>query len=260
MLRAQNKVKQKVCDGETALGFVCRSLSPVVVELIGLSGFDFVWIDMEHTTADFALVEHLCRAADATGIEALVRVPDKHPSSVLRALEAGASIVNVPQIESRDEAEAIVRAAKYHPLGQRGFCSSSRGTGYGYGGTAKEIFATANERVLTMAQIESRRGVERAPDICSVPNLDLIFIGLGDLSQSLGIVGHVDHPEVLQCARTVLAAARAGGKTAAMLVESPDVARMWQQEGVRVFACGVDISTLSKSLLSIRKAFDPLIE
>jgi 4-hydroxy-2-oxoheptanedioate aldolase len=120
-------VKQAVGGGRTALGFICRTLSPVVVELIGMSGFDFVWIDMEHSTADYSLVEHLCRAADATGMESLIRVPDKNPSSILRALEAGAGIVNVPQVEERDEAEAIVRAAKYAPLGQRGFCASRCG-------------------------------------------------------------------------------------------------------------------------------------
>jgi 4-hydroxy-2-oxoheptanedioate aldolase len=99
----KNGVKTIIEEGGTALGIVCRSLSPVVVELIGLSGFDFVWIDMEHTAADFQAVENLCRAADAAGIETMVRVPDKNESNILRALEAGASIINVPQVESRDE-------------------------------------------------------------------------------------------------------------------------------------------------------------
>src|SRR5438128_3873867 len=105
MLARDNKVKGRVQEGKTALGFVCRSLSPVVVELIGLSRFDFVWIDMEHTTADFTTVEQLCRAADAVGIETLVRVPDQNVSSIVRVLEAGAAIVNVPQVNSRLEAE-----------------------------------------------------------------------------------------------------------------------------------------------------------
>lgn len=259
MLGKENRVKRQLHEGRTALGLVCRTLSPVVVELIGLSGFDFVWIDMEHTTADFSTVEQLCRAADATGIESLVRVPDKNPASILRALESGAGIVNVPQIEARDEAEAVVQAARYDPLGRRGFCSSSRGTVYGFGGTAKEIFAAANERVMTMVQIESLRGVEQAHQICSVANLDIIFVGLADLSQSLGAVGQLDHPHLLTSARTVLAAARASGKVSAMLVDSLDSAKMWQDEGARILICGVDIPAIGKTFLNIRNAFDRLV-
>src|SRR5579862_4408998 len=106
MIERRNRVSEKIRQGSTALGLVCRSLSPVVVEMIGLTGFDFVWIDMEHAPADFSTVENLCRAADAVQIESLVRLPDKNPSNVIRVLEAGASIVNVPGIEDRSEAEA----------------------------------------------------------------------------------------------------------------------------------------------------------
>jgi 4-hydroxy-2-oxoheptanedioate aldolase len=233
-------------------------LSPAIFEIIGLAGFDFVWIDMEHSTADFSTVEHLCRAADAVEMESLVRVPDKHPSSVLRALEAGAGIVNVPQVETAEEAAAVVNAAKYAPVGQRGFCNSSRGTRYGFSGSVEETFAAANERVVVMAQIESVRGVQNAEAICSVPGLDIVFVGSADLSQSLGVVGQFDHPLVLESTRQVLRAARACGKTTMMLVESVEKARPWLDEGTRIFCCGVDIPVFGKTLLRVREAFDPL--
>ena len=197
MIGKQNAVKEKVREGKIAIGIVCRVLSPVLVELLGLAGFDFVWIDMEHTSADFETVEHLCRAADAAEIQALVRVPDASPSNILRALEAGAGIVDVPQVEERAQTEAVVQAAKYFPIGERGFSSSSRGTQYGFGGTTAARMASANDRVMTMVQIESVRGVEKAEEICSVPGLDIVFIGMGDLSQSLGIPGQMDHPDLL---------------------------------------------------------------
>lgn len=258
MVGNQNRVKRKIQEGKIALGFVCRTLSPVVVELIGLSGFDFVWIDMEHTSADFATVEHLCRAADATGIESLVRVPDKNASNILRALEAGAGIINVPQVEERGEAEAVVKAAKYYPRGERGYCSSSRGTMYGLGGEAKDVFAAANERVMTMVQIESIQGVENASEICSVADLDMVFIGLADLSQCLGVVGQLGHPDVVGCARKVLDAIRAKGKLAAMLADTVENAKPWLAEGVNVVCCGVDTPTMGRALLRIQKDFSPL--
>jgi 4-hydroxy-2-oxoheptanedioate aldolase len=254
----KNGVKTIIEEGGTALGIVCRSLSPVVVELIGLSGFDFVWIDMEHTAADFQAVENLCRAADAAGIETMVRVPDKNESNILRALEAGASIINVPQVESRDEVEAVVRAARYHPLGERGFCSSSRGTMYGFGGDAKDSFAAANERTMTMVQIESTKGVSNAHEICSVKGLDIVFIGLADLSCSLGITGQFDHPDLISNAHKIMEAAEANGKVVAVLTDTLAGAGKWVGEGARIVSCGVDIPLIGRTFLKIREEFEPL--
>lgn len=256
MLGDQNRIKQKVGEGKTVLGFVCRTLSPSVVELIGLAGFDFVWIDMEHTGADLMTIEHLCRAADATDIESLVRVPENNPSDITRVLEVGAAIVNVPQINDRAEAEAVVRAAKYAPLGERGFCSSSRGNRYGFAGNAKVTFAAANERTMTMVQVESLRGVENAEAICEVTGLDAVFVGLADLSQSLGVPGELDHPTVLDAARKVLAVTRASGKASAMLVDTSEDAKRWIAEGVQIISCGVDINLIAKTLRRVREDFE----
>jgi 2-keto-3-deoxy-L-rhamnonate aldolase RhmA len=180
MLAKENRVKQKLCDGQIALGFICRTLSPVVVELIGLAGFDFAWLDMEHTTADFSTIEHLCRAADAVGIELLVRVPDQNPSTVLRALETGAGIVNVPEVKNRAEAEAVVRAAKFAPQGERGMSGSTRGLRYGFGGSAEEsrgaltiepasgtIFASAHNGGIRASTDGGKSWQPRTSRLCS---------------------------------------------------------------------------------------------
>jgi 4-hydroxy-2-oxoheptanedioate aldolase len=256
MFGQQNKVKQRLQAGELVLGFVCRTLSPTVVELVGLSGFDFVWLDMEHTSANFETIENLCRAADATGIESLVRVPDKSPSSISRALETGVSILNVPHVEDRRQAEAIVEVAKYAPVGQRGYCATTRGTRYGFDGNARDTFSAANERTMIMVQIESARGVENASEICAVAGVDAVFVGLADLSQSLGVTGQLDHPDVLASARTVLAIATGAGKIAAMLVDTPEEAARWVAEGARMLPCGVDVPTIGKTFVRIREQFD----
>jgi 4-hydroxy-2-oxoheptanedioate aldolase len=258
MLEGSNKVKQKAKEGELVLGFVCRTLSPVVVELVGLSGFDFVWLDMEHTSASFETIEHLCRAADATGVQSLVRVPDKNPSSISRVLDTGVSIVNVPHVENRHEAESIVEVARYTPLGERGFCATGRGTRYGFEGNAREAFAAANERTMIMVQIESVRGVENAAEICAVPGVDAVFIGLADLSQSLNVTGQFDHPDVVAAADVILAATREAQKTAAVLLDTAQDARHWIAQGARILACGVDIPTIGKTFVRIREQFDVL--
>jgi 4-hydroxy-2-oxoheptanedioate aldolase len=258
-MTAANTVKTRLEHGGLAFGFICRTQSAAVVELIGWTGFDFVWIDMEHTTTDFSAVENLCRAADAAGVEPLVRVPDKSQANILRALEAGARIVNIPQVESRAEAEAVVKAAKYHPVGERGYCSSSRGNRYGIGGTVQEIFAAANQRVTVMVQIESARGVQNAQEICSTPGIDVVFVGMGDLSQSLGVPGQTSHPEVLAQTRKTIETARKSGKFAALQVESTDVVKTWFDVGVRLFICGIDVNLLRKTLTRLQSDYQRIV-
>ena len=258
MLAGTNKVKKKIQNGLPALGVVCRAQSPVVVELVGLAGFDFVWIDMEHAATDFGKVEELCRAADVTGMTTLVRVPDRSPSHVLRALEAGAGIVNVPEIETAEQAAAVVSAAKYAPIGNRGYSSSSRGTKYGVGGTPLEVFAEANRRTMTMVQIESVRGVENAAEICGVPGLDIVFVGLGDLSQSMGCTGQFDDPGLLRNVHNVLTRIEDSGKIAAMHAESVEGAKRWIAQGVKILSCAVDISVMSGALERIASSFGSL--
>lgn len=258
MLGQSNRVKEKIRTGKPVFGVVCRTLSPAMVELIGLAGFDFVWIDMEHSSADFGLVENLCRSADVTGMTSLVRVPDKNSSHVLRALEAGAGIVNVPQVESRAEVEEVVKAAKYFPIGERGYSSSSRGTVYGVGGSTEEVFAAANERTMTMVQIESSVAVENAEEICGVDGLDIVFIGMGDLSQSMGCVGRFDDPGLLEKVDTVLRVIQDSGKIAAIQTGSVKAAKQWIEQGVKLLCCAVDISVAMQGLSLIRTEFSSL--
>lgn len=255
MMNGPNRILERTRSGLVARGVVCRTLSAVVVELIGLAGFDFVWIDMEHSAADFGVVEQLCRAADGAGVTTLVRVPDKSPSYVLRALEAGAAVVNVPAIEDRTEAEAVVRAARYFPEGARGFCPSSRGNAYGLNRSAAEAFAEANERVMTMVQIESRRGVENAAEICAVPGVDIVFVGRGDLSHSLG-VGRIDETAVVESTSRVIEAARRFGKIAAIHADTADDAKRWLGEGARVLCCAVDVVAIGRMFVGVREDLD----
>jgi 4-hydroxy-2-oxoheptanedioate aldolase len=253
MMRPFNRVREQLDQNNTVYGFLCRTLSAGVVELVGLCGFDFVWIDMEHSAAEFGVVENLCRAADAVDLEALVRVPDGNPANVLRALEAGAGIVNVPQVETAEQASAIVRAARYFPQGQRGFSSASRGTRYGTGSSLAETIQLANQRVMVMVQIESLQGAQNADAICAVPGVDIVLIGLGDLSQSMGLTGQLAHPRVLEAAESSLESILRANKTAAMYLEGSADTKRWAAAGVRVFCCGTDLSALRTRLSSLRQ-------
>lgn len=250
MTAAVNRVLQKLAGPEPVVGLVSRLASPTVVELAGLVGFDYVWIDMEHGSISFETVENLVRAADAAGIEAMIRIPDKSPSSVLRAVETGAGILCVPQIDTPEEAAVIARAARFHPEGLRGYSTSGRGLNYGLGARGQALLDAANRRILIMAQIETAAGLANAEAIAATPGIDIIFVGLGDLSQQLGHPGAYGHAEVMAAAFRIVQAARDAGKHAG--VPAADAAAMtpWMERGVRLFFCNVDVVLLAQAMTS----------
>src|SRR5438105_10186232 len=159
--------------------------SPRLAELAGRIGFETVWIEMEHGPTDYALAEHICMAAEASGALATIRVSDGQRHHVLRALEVGARIVVVPMVQTADQARQIVEYGKFAPLGARGYNMRSRGVNYGLG-DKRSIFANANSRSYLFAQIETMQSVENLEAICAVEGLSGVFIGPGYLSVSIG--------------------------------------------------------------------------
>jgi len=253
MTRDGNCVQGKLAGGQTVLGLVTRLFSPTVVELAGLAGFDYVWIDMEHGAASFETAESLVRAADAVAIEAMIRLPDKTPASVLRALETGARILCVPQVDTAAEAAMIAEAARFHPQGLRGYSTSGRGCGYGLDGGGQALLDKVNARTLVMAQIETARGLRNADAICATPGIDIIFIGLGDLSQHLGYPGVYDHPEVIAASHRIIEAALTAGKHVGVPAANAAAMKPWIEKGVRLFFCAVDVPLLAQALKSALK-------
>lgn len=252
MISTTNRVRAKLDGGGPVRGVVTRTFAPAAVEMIGLAGFDYVWIDLEHGNAGFDTAEAMVRAADSVAIESMIRIPDRSPSSVLRALETGASIVCAPQVDTAAEAQAVAHAARFHPRGGRGYTTASRGTGYGFTAPDQALLDSCNERVMVVVQIESEAGLRNVNDIARVPGVDVLFAGLGDLSQQFGRPGAYDDPMVVEAGRAVAAAARAAGKHAGINASNAAAVRAWSAQGVRFFFCGVDVVLLGQALRSLR--------
>ena len=187
----ENRVRTKMKQGKLAIGTYVNLADPALVEIIGLSGFDAAFIDMEHTAFDLALVEEMIRTCDLVGITSLVRVPDNNPKTILRVLEMGALGVQVPHIASREDAISAVKAARYAPLGERGMGGSTRAARYGLV-PLKEHTASSNAEVLLAVMVEDEKAISELSEIASVDGLDLIAIGPSDLSQALGVTDPKD--------------------------------------------------------------------
>jgi 4-hydroxy-2-oxoheptanedioate aldolase len=176
-------------------GFFIGIPSPATVELAGYAGFDFVIIDTEHGAAGLETLEHMLRAAAASGIAALVRVPRGGADDILHVLDAGADGILVPHVTSADVARDIVKHAYYPPLGRRGISTLSRAARHGMGEAAAVLREQAG-RTTVIAMIEDTEALTEVGAIARVEGIDAVFVGPNDLAASMGHLGEAAHPEV----------------------------------------------------------------
>ena len=207
-----NLMKAKIQAGQPALGVSVMFPSPQIVEMIGALGFDWVLIDCEHGTIDVESVEHLVMAAEVSGITPIVRPPSRDPADILRVLDRGAMGVQVPHVNTAEDARAVVAAVKYHPLGTRGLAAGTRPGNYGIGLTAAEYVAQVNRETLVCVQLEEAEALSNINAILQVEGIDVFFVGPSDLSQSMGFPGRTDTPIVQELIKATFAAIVAAGK------------------------------------------------
>jgi 4-hydroxy-2-oxoheptanedioate aldolase len=180
-----NKTKAKLRAGKTVIGVGMPFDCPEMVELLGAMRFDYVTFDLEHEPFnELSLVQSL-RAADAYGITSIVRVPNE-PNLILRLLDAGAQGVHVPNINTAEDAQRVVDATHFHPLGKRTFYSTGRSGQYGVGMSEEEFVEVSNREMLVILQVEAVEGIQKLDDILAVSNIDAIQFGPKDLRQSMG--------------------------------------------------------------------------
>jgi 4-hydroxy-2-oxoheptanedioate aldolase len=245
-LRATATLKSRIARGDRILGTVINLPSPQLVEMAGYLGFDYVVIDAEHGPLTISHCEEMVRSSDAAGIPAVVRVARNAPDAILRSLDIGASGVQVPHIRSEADARDAVQAAYYFPHGSRSL-ATPRAAGYGVTLNPAEYAAMANQSIVVIAQIEETEAVKHLPSILAVPNIDLIFVGRVDLSQSLGLPGRTDAPETYRTVSEIEAHAHAAGRPLAMSVPDRDAA-------IAAFAAGYQVVTIVATTLLARAA------
>jgi 4-hydroxy-2-oxoheptanedioate aldolase len=192
--------KAALSAGETRVGILCGAGSAQFVELCGWLGFDFVLLDMEHGDGlDLGATLRLIRAADAAGVDVIVRVARYDAGIIQNLLDYGAEGICVPHVQSAEDAERTVRAVKYPPDGTRAMSPFVRAAKYVTERSWSEFWPGANEETVVMLIVEEPAGVENLAAIAAVPGVDVLWIGTGDLSQSMGVPS--DSP-VIQDARS----------------------------------------------------------
>lgn len=212
-------LRQRAEEKSPLLGGFIKSNSPWLVEVLGVLGFDVVIVDLEHGMIGLRECEELVRAADATGILALIRVPDTDPVRILPLVETGPSGVVVPNVVGLEDVRKASDAVRFSPLGRRGV-GRSRAAAFGAKGSISDYISDVNAHMSVTAIIENSEGLAHIAQIAGAPEVDMIMTGSVDMASSLGVPGEVNDPRVLQANSTIVAAAKAAGKLTAGLATS----------------------------------------
>ena len=240
------RIREKWSKGQLCVGTSASLADAAISELFGEAGYDFVWIDMEHSAMTIADASAHVHAARASGTAAWIRVPSDDPVVVKPILELHPAGIIVPRIDSAKRAEAAVRSCRYPPRGVRGF-GPSRGVRYGLT-CPSDYLAQVDEQMMVILQIEHIDAIKDIDNIVSVPGIDSITVGPGDLSLSMNLPGQSGHPDVNSAIETIF---QAGMKKHIPVGHStgydPAAVQKWIDQGISWISCDGDWQFMMKS-------------
>jgi 2-dehydro-3-deoxyglucarate aldolase/4-hydroxy-2-oxoheptanedioate aldolase len=254
----ENPVKRTLKSGGVAVGtMIFEFNTPGIARLAATAGAEFIIFDMEHTGWSVETIRTLFATTPGDALVPMVRVPATEYHFVARVLDVGARGIMVPMVSSREQAERIVRYAKYPPAGRRGAAFGVAHDDY----DSSDIHATmrqANDEVLLIAQIETADGLESVEQIAAVEGIDVLWIGQSDLTNSLGIPGDFAHREFQRALDRVVEACRTNQKAAGYMTLTVDDGRAFLDRGFRCLAYGGDLwlyqRALSEGIAGLRVA------
>jgi len=184
-----------------------------IVRMARTAGFGVVWIDLEHSSMSIDCATQIAASACDLGLEGWVRTPERDLGVIGRLLDGGASGIIAPRVETADDAREVVRASRFPPRGSRSRIGLLPQSGYRRLAAA-ELMQSADEVTTVHVLLESRDGVRNADSIAAVDGVDLLHVGMNDLSTDFGHTGDPTHPEVMSACLSVITAARRHGKAA----------------------------------------------
>jgi len=242
----------RLAAGDTLYGAFAGLASPVAVEIMARSGFDWLLLDLEHGAGTESELLASLHAMGTTPAAALVRPQSGERLRIGRALDLGAHGIMVPRVDLPEQAREAISFMRYPPDGARGLALSTRGAGLGELG--HQQIQAINSRILGIIQIESRSAVEHAAEIAAIDGVDVLFVGPTDLSHSLGVPGGFDDPRYLDAIRHVATTAESAGKVAGILLRDASSLARHRDLGFRFIGLGSDGAFISDGARAVMAA------
>lgn len=224
-----NIMKQKILSGEPAFGLSIMFAAPQLVEIAAGCGFDWVLIDCEHGAISLESVELMAMAAKAAGITPIARPRSRASLDILQVLDRGVMGVQIPHVNTAEEARAAVSACRFPPEGSRSLAGCTRPQNYDLPAPSPSYYEDANREILVCVQLEDKAAIDNAQDILAVDGIDVFFIGPSDLSASMGHPGNAKAEPVARAVQDTLAKIADAGKAPGMPAGADTVASILEQ-------------------------------
>lgn len=261
-VNSTNETKAKLKAGGSAIGtWVVHDRNPSIVRILAGAGFDFVFIDAEHSDFSLETIGSMCELARASGIAPIVRPWDRAPGLANRIQDIGAMGLMYRDITTRQQVDDLLHAMFYPPRGDRGAASATGAQiDYIWDGTGAEMRRFVDEQTMLIIQIESREGVERIDEILGGGGVDVVEIGRHDLSTSLGVPLEVRHPTVLEAVDAVIASCDRHGVTPGINCVSLEDAADMTRRGIRCVSYSSDRSVIVKAYRDVLADLTEIVE
>ena len=251
----RNGFKCAILEGRQQIGLWSTLSTAFAAEAVAGAGFDWLLLDTEHSPGDVLTVMAQLQALSGfPDLSAVVRPASNDPVAIKRFLDVGAQSLLIPYVQSAEEAAAAVAAIRYPPDGIRGVSALTRATQFG---RIASYSQKAAEEICLLVQIETQAGLDALEAIAAVDGVHGIFIGPGDLAASLGHIGALDHPVVVQAVEDAIRRIVACGKPAGILTGDPEFAERCMAQGTSFTAVGVDVGLLARAADSLVRRFRP---
>ncbi|MGO4436672.1 HpcH/HpaI aldolase family protein [Rhizobium sp. RAF56] len=237
--------RKNCIDRQRVVGMFSAIPHPVAIEVAAQAQPDFLCIDWEHSQIGRERIEDLIRAADLHRVPAMVRVPGQTPEAIAAVLDAGAKGVLVPRVSNAAQARAAVMATRYPPVGERGV-GPGRAAAYGY--RIPDYLTKANDEILLAIQIETAEGLANVAEIAAVDGIDVLFIGPGDLSVSIGAFGPDGKATLDKAIGDITRAGLEAGRTVGLFRASTADIADWSATGISFFILASDTMFLGAAV------------
>ena len=249
-----NPVRAKLKRGEPSAGTWLTLPSTVVAQLMAKTGLDWLTVELEHSPTSFETAAQMFAIIAANGCVPLARVPINSVENIKRVLDTGAWGIVVPMVNSRAEAEAVVKAARYRPIGERSIGGALHASNFGT--DAATYYAKANDEILVVVMAEHVDAVANIEQILSVPGIDAVFVGPNDLHASMGLppAFDSDNPQFNEALKKILAHAKARGIAAGIHVTDAAQAQRRINEGWQFIAIISEAGFMLSKAAEITKA------
>ncbi len=247
-----NKLKEKIKEGGIVSGLIHYIPHSDVVEMLGAAGWDFVQFEGEHEISVYE-AKPLVLAAEAAGITPAVKLGICDPLLIASWLDLGIKAVKINHIQTKADAEQAVKACKYPPEGERSWCMGARSAGHC---TQPNFAGEANKETMVILGIEDSQGIDNLEAIASVPGVDVITVGPGDMSANLGVPGQYSHPKVREAFIKMIDMCKKKGVIAGVMVIDYEEAKFYAEKGVQYMVFSSDKRMMNQIFQNTKRDLD----